>query len=224
MLSPRQWNDLLSLNPTLMDHRTWLAPLYAGHVRSMEMSEAAGLLKRAPLEWQRLGSLLPGNFAARVYSRVSDMFLHVNFERCRRFVMVGCGPLPGTLFNVVDSTDVPEIVGLDIDRHAISCVNEIARRCAIERIHAEPCDGRDFDYSQSDIVYVANLVTPKSSILARICETAASGTQIVLRDPVSAGELLSECGVEALDSRLAVLRDGESDHRFLSKHVFLMRR
>jgi len=58
-------------------------------------------------------------------------------------------------------------------------------------------------------------------VLARIADTAAPGTTVILRDPAGAGELLAEAGCRDLDGRYEISSEGPADTGFLSRHVFL---
>jgi len=152
------------------------------------------------------------------------MFDQVDLSACREFTMVGSGPLPVTLLHVADRTDVPHIVGLDVDESAVSLATELCDRLGYARIELQVRDGRDHDYGRSDVVYVANLISPKSEVLARITETVRPGTAVVVREPFGAGVLFAECGVGPACRRLAAVAVGPGDPKFLSRHVFRVRR
>jgi len=211
----RRWDE-----PALSEARERL-PLdelrqrYAAWVRACELTETENLLSHAAAELEL------GDFGRRAYARVQDMFEVLDFDSIERVVMVGSGPLPATLFHIADRSRAPNLVGLDTDPQAINLSRALARRFQPRRLTIEAASGQSFDYAGASAVYVANLVRPKAAVLARIAETAAPGTTVVLRDPAGAGELLAETGVQGLDPRFEVTREGPADAGFLSRHVFL---
>src|SRR5262249_17215701 len=60
-------------------------------------------------------------------------------------------------------------------------------------------DGAQYDYSDADVIFVANLVRPKQAVLTRILHTAPDHVRIILRDLYSLGLLWAEEGAAALD-------------------------
>lgn len=195
-----------------------LAPLYGAYVKAKESEEARALLREG--DGVSLAEGVGGKFAGDSYARVADLFDRVDFRACRELVMVGSGPLPVTLLHVADRTDVPRIVGLDVDEDAVQVAGRICERLGSTRIEVRVCDGRAHDYGGADVVYVANLITPKRAVLARIAETARPGTPVVVREPIGAGVLFAECGVPPSSRRLPAVGVGRGAPRFLSRHVF----
>ncbi len=163
------------------------------------------------------------DFGKRAYYRVSDMFDRINCDGRHRFVLVGCGALPVTLFQVYDHTLIPSIVGLDIRQPVVQRLNGILSKYGISRITALVADGRLFDYADADIIYVANIVAPKRDVLRRIVETAPAHAQIVLRDPYALGKLVTECGADILPDGLTVSSFGSPEPAYLSRNIFLER-
>ncbi|PTE11320.1 class I SAM-dependent methyltransferase [Mesorhizobium helmanticense] len=138
------------------------------------------------------------------YNRLNEVFDHVDFRDCRRAVMVGCGGRPFTMFRIHDEAAVPEIVGLDIVPEAVETANRLAAKLGYDRIRAELCDGRDYDYCEAQFVYVASMVSPKAAVVSRIADTAPENVQIVLWEPYSLGRLWAESAERTLDPRLEV--------------------
>lgn len=160
---------------------------------------------------------------AAAYDRVADLFQNVNFEDCRRFVLVGAGELPITALHVHDRTEVPRIECLDTRPEVSDRIHAFSRWLGTDRLHANCHNGGQHDYSDADIVYVANMVWPKGAVIARILETAPANVQIILRDPYSFGMLWAEEGAASLDPCLEVATYGRGS-RFLSRDLFLRRR
>jgi Nicotianamine synthase protein len=202
-----------------------LTPVNWGHARRIKQQEhetAAALLKQLQGACARdLGLTQMDDFFRDTYLRVQDMFALPDFHRCRQLVMVGSGPLPTTLMHIAKSHPQIDLLGLDIDAEAVQVGRKLVALFGLGRIRLAESDGLHHDYGDVQIVYVANLVSPKALILQRIAQTAASGTLVVLRDPTASGADQAEAGIEALDPRLHLEGTGPESLRFQSRHVFL---
>jgi hypothetical protein len=187
-----------------------------------EAAEAHAVLACAPR--LRVGYRdVAGHEGAAHYDRVADMFTHVDFSNCRRFVLVGAGELPSTALHVHDRTTVAHIDCLDTRPEAVRSVEAIAAWLGSDRLRALRLDGAHYDYSEVDVIFVANMVTPKQVVLARILDTAPDHVRIILRDPYSLGLLWAEEGGVALDPRVSIVARGAAS-RSLSRDLFLVRR
>ena len=166
-IDPAQCEQLYAENPGLQDRQSLLSALYARYVRMNEIQEVERKLsnKGNGADDSHLSGM--GDFAESSYRRVQDMFERVDFSTCRQFVMVGCGPLPVTILHVMNKTDVPEIIGIDIDENALN-LNKAAFPLPDGRLKMIHTDGSEYDYSAADIVYIANLISPKSEVLSQV--------------------------------------------------------
>lgn len=165
--------------------------LYGDYIVENESREAARLLALPG----RTGSSfleIAGDKARVGYQRVADMFEHVDFGGCRRFTMVGCGPLPVTALHVMERAGVPECVLLDISDERLRAVQALRDKFGWSALRPQLCDGRAFDYAGAGVVYVANMVRSKLETVSRILATADAGVQLVVREPYSLGRLWSE--------------------------------
>jgi hypothetical protein len=212
---------LLDSNPELFDHAPALTRANYRRILDNEGVETQQLLAQSREGPVRFADVA-GTTALAIYNRISGMFDRVDFGGCRRFVVVGCGPLPATVFHVHDRTDVPEIVGLDVRPEAVETAGELARRLGYARASFAASDGASYDYGGADIVFVANMVFGKKSILSRIADTAPQDVRLILRDSYSLGRLYAENAVRDLDPRLEVVGEGEKDRSVaLSYDVYL---
>ncbi|HET8625628.1 MAG TPA: methyltransferase domain-containing protein, partial [Gemmatimonadales bacterium] len=197
-----------------------LRALYGRYVSRLETAEARALLARGTgVVGLALGE--GGDFAGRSYARVRDLFDYVDFTDCRTFVMVGCGPLPVTLLHVARRARVPRLVGLEVEPESARDARALCRELGVDTIEVQECDGGEFDYSEADVIYIANLVRAKRAVLTRVARTARAGARVVVREPSSVGELVAERGVDVGDSWWRVLARGPEDPQFLSYHLFL---
>jgi hypothetical protein len=213
---------LLDANPTLCRHVPALTQAFYQRVVRKEMAETERLLKHVwdgPVSFRDVAS--PD--VLRTYNRVREMFERVDFRACRRFVMVGCGRLPETMFHVHDRTETTDIIGLDIVPDAIDTAREMAARFGYSRIRAELCEGQAYEFGEAQIIFITNMVSSKAAVLSRIAETAGADVQVVVREPYSLRRLWSESGERSLDPRLEVTGRG-SRNSTLSQDVYLKRR
>ncbi|MGI9426357.1 MAG: nicotianamine synthase family protein [Hyphomicrobiaceae bacterium] len=215
-MTVEQGDQLVATLPRLSRLRTAAQAHYRDFIyeaERLEIEQLRGEVADGPFDL--------GYFGATSYARVRDMFKHIDFANCCRFVLVGCGALPVTMFQVYDRTSVPEIVGLDTRLHAIDCLQSLATAHDMPRLRPVLCDGQHYDYAGSDVIFIANLVSPKRQVLESILETAPTTAQIVLRDPYSIGRLFTECGAYCLPPGLRVAAVGASSPAYFSRNVFL---
>ncbi len=191
---------------------------HAKHIKSQELMAADLLLKSSGSD-TALESL--GEFAIEAYCRVSDMFDWDDFGRCNRFVMVGSGPLPVTLLHVAKRFPGMQITGIDTDPESVHVSRRVVKKFGIDNIHLHQLDGRMHAYQEADIIYVANLVHPKSEVLRQIANTANPGTLVILRDPTENGAQLADVGIASIGDRFSIEGTGIPSQRFESRHIFL---
>ena len=170
---------------------------------------------------ERLRSLLVSEVAKNGYDRLNDLTDLVDLVNCKRFVLIGCGPLPLTLFYAYDQSPTLELIGVDIDASSLSIAHKLAKSLRLETISFVNKDGSQFDYGGADIVYVANQVYPKRPVLNQIAKTADSDVQVVVREPTRLGELLSESVSQQIPPQFSIVRSGQENKHFLSLHLLL---
>lgn len=203
------------------EHREAVIRLYYSHIVEMETAEVARLMAQPASPNVRYVDM--ASERGRVsYERVGDMFRHVDFARCQRFVMVGCGQLPVTALHVMAVTAVPDIVVVDISEAAIEAVRRLSDRFGWRRLRAVHQAGHLLDYRGADVVYLANMISPKSAALQRALLTAPAHAQIVLREPYALGRLWAEKAEPGMPPTLRVAGRGPvSGH--LSRDLYLER-
>lgn len=214
--------DAAMLVRALGDTAAEFAGFYRDLIFAREAAEAQAVLAYAPRPGLCYCDVASREGAAS-YDRVADMFAHVDFSSCRHFVLVGAGELPMTALHVHDRTGVAHIKCLDTRPEAVRSVEALAAWLASDRLSSLRFDGAQYDYSDADVIFVANMVRPKQVVLARILDTAPDHVRIILRDPYSLGLLWAEEGGASLDPRVKIITRGAGS-RFLSRNLFLARR
>lgn len=215
---------LLDSHPELFTYRSMLTQAFIEMVHAQDVAETGQMLDvKQPASFAQIATeeTTIGVMSSKdAYKRLDEVFEHVDFSRCARAVMVGCGGRPFTMFRIHDQTPVPEIIGLDIVPEAAETANILAGKLGYTRCHAELCNGRDYDYRGAQVVYVASMVSPKAAIVSRIAETAPPDLQLVLWEPYSLARLWSERAEETLDPRLEVV-GRTSVSRNMTRDVFV---
>jgi hypothetical protein len=220
---------LLDAHPELFSYRPALTAAFGKMVQAQDTAEIRQMLDQdldGPASFGRIaaGKTSIGVLSSKdAYNRLDEVFDHVDFDNCRRAVMVGCGGRPFTMFRIHDQTTVPEIIGLDIVPEAVETANRLTAKLGYMRMRAELCDGCDYDYGDAQVVYVASMVSPKAAVVSRIADTAPDTVQIVLWEPVSLGRLWAENAEGTLDPRLEVT-GRTSISRNMTRDVFVARR
>jgi hypothetical protein len=194
---------------------------HAEHIKMQEYAAARKLLEWTKKGKDRLSIGALGRFAAEAYSRIADMFCWKDFDACNSLVMVGCGPQPVTLLHVADRYPTVKIHGLDSDKQSIEVARQVLDVFGVAKAELLHTDGAAYDYDHAKIVYVANLVYPKSAVLKQISRSGCSGILVVLRDPTESGTHLADVGLNAIDDNFSVEGVSKSNHMFASRHIFL---
>ena len=213
--------DLFTNSDYFRDYRSFFISLQSSYYHAIELAEALSLEKKLHSDGQSILKIFDQEFSRNAYLRITDTLDFIDFSQCGTFIMIGCGPLPTTLFCIHENTDVQAIIGVDNNQEAIDSAKKLIEYQEFPRIQVRKMDGIDFNYQKADVIYVANLVSPKKKILNQILETAKKDVQVILRDPYGMGMLLSESGMEDLDPRFQCIGEGIKNRYFLSKHFFL---
>lgn len=213
--------DWLSAHPAWTGKREAITRLYYGYILANETAEAERLLAAPGGRASRFKDLA-GEQGRIGYDRVASLFDHIDFSQCRRFAMVGCGPLPVTALHVMERAHVRQCDVLDISPAAVEFVGALKARFGWDALNPIEEDGRRFDFSQADVVFVANMVHGKAETTRRILETAPAHAQIVIREPYSVGGLWAERAEPELAGLARVTARGAVS-RHLSRDVYLRR-
>lgn len=209
----------LDANPALSRHGPRLRAIYQSYILAMEERESARLL--APGGRIRFRDTA-GEPAMRAYTRVDDLFGQVDFSGARRFTMVGSGRLPVTALQAAERWSSLSVTALDLDAGAAETGGRLAAAMGLDNIVFRQADGRAHSYADADIVFVANMVSPKSATLSRVLDTCAPAARLVLREPYGLGRLWTERAEDNLDPRVRVASRGKGS-RYLSRNVYLER-
>jgi 2-polyprenyl-3-methyl-5-hydroxy-6-metoxy-1,4-benzoquinol methylase len=155
------------------------------------------------------------------YDRVADIFENVDLNN-KSLVMVGCGQLPVTAIHLIEESAIKHVTALDVSEQAIKVVTRLKEKFKWEKLDAQYCNGSEYDYNDADIIYIANMVRPKSAVINQVLKTARPDAEIIVREPYALGKLWADCAQSSLDSRLKIASFGPGS-RYLSRDAFMQR-
>jgi hypothetical protein len=213
--------EWLRTHPQWAGRRAEITRLYYAYIVANETADVERLLA-APGGRGSLFKDLAGEQGRIAYDRVADLFDNLDFSGCRRFAMVGCGQLPVTALHVMERARVPHCDILDISPQAVASVNALKARFGWDALHPQLVDGKHFDFSGADIVFVANMVHDKADTVRRVLETTPAHVRLVIREPYSLGGLWAERAEPDLAGLVEVVSRGAVS-RHLSRDVYVRR-
>jgi hypothetical protein len=157
-------------------------------------------------------------FYQNAYKRVADLDDNL---KSKNLLMIGMGPLPATLFYAIENGLAENCVGIDSDIEAVELANKLAKKLNIKNISFKHIDGREFNYSEFDSVFIANLVKGKAEILKKLENELPSNALVVLREPWGLGESLAEVGRSSLGGSWEIEKEGAKCSNFYSQNIFI---
>ena len=174
-------------------YRTFFMSSENFHERLIEITEKDNILSKK-LESATIKDYLSLDYNQKFYNDIINEFQSIDkyLSKSKKFIMVGCGSFPLTLFYIREKYSKLNIIGIDNSPEAIINAKMLIKKLMFSNIRFDIIDGINYDYSDIDTVFIANLVMPKTKVLKRIAMTCKSGTIILLRVPVMYGALLSE--------------------------------
>jgi hypothetical protein len=193
------------------------------HERTREATEALKILtgeSPSSEDYFIASSFSPLVYEQKAYSMLADVLTKVN-SGCNKLVFVGSGPLPTTIFYIHDNTDIPNIVGLDNNQESVYIAGEIVQSQNLKRINLVFHDGVDYDYSDTDIVLIANMVSGKDRVIDRIAQTGKKDVVVISREPVRLSTLFYERIKQGFDSRFMTIGVMEPDPGFPSRMTIM---
>lgn len=180
-------------NPKYLEFRDFFMFCEAYHERLIEIKEKESLVNKK-IDISSFEKSLTLEYNKKFYQDILTEFksLQEYMSATKKFVMVGCGSFPITLFSIAQKYQHIQSTGIDISLEAIINAKELKNKLKYSKITFDIIDGANFNYRDYDTIFIANLVIPKTEVLKRIATTCKPGTIIFMRVPVLYGNLLSE--------------------------------
>jgi len=186
------------------------------YMRAIEAQESSFIQRttfrntNSPLEDTTKGEFMKTRF----HSKVNDLKM-IEFEKVKKVVMVGSGSLPDTILFLAENFKIPEIIGLDNNAEAVFSSCELINFLGFSNITIKNVDGLHYDYSDADLVYIANFVPPKNEVLNQIAKTAPQHVQIIIESPILMGQLFFEEVIpEKLNPILNITKESENKTKY----------
>lgn len=163
------------------------------HERLIEVHEKENILNLNK-EFTSIKESLSLDYNKKFYQDISTEFNKLDdyIKNGHTFVMVGCGSFPITMFVAYERYQQLSITGIDSSAEAIINAKQLKSELQFNNIIFKIQDGINYNYINEDIIFIANLVIPKTKVLKRIAMTCKPGTIVLLRVPIIYGSLLSE--------------------------------
>ena len=160
--------------------------------------------------------------------RAKEVFLHTNaeiklanFSNCKTLTMVWTWAFPETILYIYENTNINNIIWLDTNQEAVFIASELVKSQNITRINFKHFNWENYDYSNTDLIFVWNFCLNKKKIFERIANTAKPWTKILLRNPVLFGRMLHEDTMAALHPRFALIRKSKVNKFFLIESLLI---
>lgn len=136
-------------------------------------------------------SFIKNGFVIDNYKMVSKEIQMIEKKNPQKLVMIGCGSLPETILFIADNTDIPDIIGIDCNQEAIAIAGDIIKALGHEdRIRLVCSYGEEYDFSDADIIHIANATRDKNAVFQQISKTAKKGTDIIVRNPTYLAKMM----------------------------------
>lgn len=163
------------------------------HERLIEVHEKENIMNSNE-DFSTIRESLSLDYNKKFYQDISTEFdkLDDYIKNGKTFVMVGCGSFPITMLAACERYQQLSITGIDSSAEAIINAKQLKSKFQFNNIVFKIEDGINYNYIDEDIIFIANLVIPKTKVLKRIAMTCKPGTKILVRVPIVYGSLLSE--------------------------------
>jgi hypothetical protein len=198
---------LLRDNPQLLEHVPALKQIHYEKFARNEIAQSTEFL-RLNLDGSTHITSLANPSLARIYHRTAELLDGINLKQVQRVVLVGSGWVPATLYYFHDHTDIPELVGLDVDSAPIETSRVLSDRLGYNRIRLEQSDGAAYDFAGAQLVYVVAMVRNKKAVLSRIADTGPGEVIVLANEPFGLGYLWADPVESMLDARFEVVAYG----------------
>lgn len=205
------------------EHGSYFRSLEHYYTRAVEVAEAFTIITKQLERKLSFLDLFSTHVTKETYLQTNREMKMLDFKKCKKMVMVGCGCLPETMLYIYENTPIKEIIGIDNNQEAIYIAGEIVRNLGASKLHLLHENSINYDYKDADIILISNMMDDKKKILDRIAETTSDKVQILARTPIHLGHMFYESATEDLHNRLAAIKSERVSEYFL-EHTVLMKK
>ncbi|MCR9204267.1 MAG: hypothetical protein NXH75_06810 [Halobacteriovoraceae bacterium] len=158
------------------------------------------------------------SFYQKAFDRVKGI---EKFLTNKRIVTVGMGSVPVTLIYAQKIGLIKSGIGLDIDQEAINLATQLTSFLKVDGVIYLRANGVDFDFSETDVVFIANLVRGKANLLEKLSSQLSSGDHVILREPFEKGCYLNESAIDSIGPSWEIVGKDEPCPHFYSQSFYL---
>lgn len=109
--------------------------------------------------------------------------------------MVGCGSFPETLMEIYKNNhSIKEAIGIEERSEVLKLASEVIAKVFpdAKNIKIRTSSAESLDYDDIDVIFLANGLINKETIMRKIYDTAKNDVKILARNPILMGKLLYE--------------------------------
>lgn len=202
-------------------HGPFFSSLEHYYTRAVEVAEAFSIITKQLSKKLSFLELFDNDISKESYLQTNREMQMLDFKKCKKMVIVGCGCLPETMLYIYENTPIKEIIGVDNHQEAIYIAGEMIRNQGLTDIHLLHENSVNYDYKDADIVLISNMMAGKKKILDRIVNTSQDNIQILVRTPILLGHMFYDNAIEDLNKRLAIIKSKKVSDYFLENTVLL---
>lgn len=194
----------------------WKVNLY--YVRALESVQTISVMTKWTYNNNNLIELLDSQLLRECYERKWEEIKSLDFSKAKTLVCVWSWPMPETLLYLYENTSIEKIIWLDIDHEAIFMAGNMISWLKLNNINLIQMDWCEYNYSQTDIVYIPLFVWCKDEVLAQITKTWKKDIQILVNSPKWLWNLVYD-GLEKNHPRLKITYRNDAFSLFKAQEI-----
>ena len=169
----------LSQSSEYLGLRTYYRKLNNDFMRDIEIKSTLDVLTRTTrsntIEDQITNQVVQGRYLIK-----SQELNCLDIQKNNSVICVGCGSFPETMIYFLEQTQASTVIGLDNDTSAAALANRLIHDLGYPQKYTQVLgkDGKDYNYSMSDIIHISGFVPNKPDVFRQILETAPKHVQI----------------------------------------------
>lgn len=183
--------DLVS-NEQLVPTRRFLSAKWHEYISLIETNIAKKFLQADVLYENSNPSALSEEDYTGVEKELS--LLTQGLSHCT-IAMIGCGPFPETLMEIFrKNRNIKIAIGVEEKPEVAKLANAVIKKAlpGVNNIEVRTHEAESLNYSDFDVVFLANGLVNKGAILRQINATIKNTAEILARNPILMGKILYE--------------------------------
>jgi len=174
------------------------------YLRSIESVQALSIMTQGIHNFESFTDLIDKDVIKQSFNSKWKEIKSLDFSKAKNLVMIWSWPFPETLLYIAENTDIEHIIWIDYNHEAIFISWEMISWLNEDKITFVQCNWTEYNFSETDIVYMPLFTYPKEQILEKIVETWKDSIQILITVPKWLWNLLFE-GISYIPNRLKIV-------------------